>query len=501
MKKTSKIFAGIYSESQSKQTDQLIMNNQQASMDQLLVPFYVWETLAHNYMLVKKNLVPAAAGKKILTALLDMMEKASAGTWKLNPLHGDVHENMELELHSQLGPPAGWFHLARSRNDQITCDQKLMTKNLFFKFGQKLYELGLVLSIKSSSYQATVMPGFTHLRTAMPSSFGFWWQSYLAQVVEMQSQLQHLYDVTDQNPLGAGASYGVNWPIDPHLTSQHLGFGQPVKNALTAINNRGLHELKWVHQLVVLATILSRMAEDLLIWSQPELGLITLSEQSTSGSSIMPQKINPDVVEKMRSKAGMMLGYYVQLATSLKGTPSGYNRDSAESKVIIIQAFTEITELLVAVVPMLERVKPVEEKMLAMTTETLATKLADQLSLKYQLPFRVAHQSVGLALKNAQYQLKKITSHILQQAVQETSGQTVVVTAKWLAKVTDVEQALSLYSYQGSPQVASVAKITKLLTEQNHQFGQWLSVSQAKWQAARTNLITTVQDYVGKKDD
>ena len=226
----------------------------------------------------------------------------------VDPLIGDVHENVECQLIKSLGNDGGWFHIGRSRNDQSVTDQKLFTKKLFLDFFEKLSQLELILLNKSEQNKEVVMPGFTHLRSAMPSTFGFWWQAYLDQILNMHSLLKATYQTVDTSPLGAGASYGVNWKIDPIFTASKLGFSKVFNNALSAINTRGIDDAVIISNSTIFLIILSRMMEDIIIWSMPEINFISIPEEFTTGSSIMPQKINPDIAEKIKSKSSKLVG-------------------------------------------------------------------------------------------------------------------------------------------------------------------------------------------------
>lgn len=493
---TQKIYGGIYNQGSNQVTDLFLGDTQQIQMDSLMVPFYLWETVAHNLMMAKNGLIPLVSAKKILKELLELMVKVEKKGFVINPNKGDLHENIETWLTEEIGAEAGWFHLARSRNDQITCDQKLITKSLFFQLGKQLAGLGEVLGNKSQRYIATIMPGFTHLRSAMPSSFGFWWQAYLVQVIEIEKLFQSIYAIVDTNPLGAGASYGVNWPIETGSTTVNLGFSKPLLNALASINNRGLHELYWLGALVPLVTILSRMMEDVIIWSMPEIDLIRMSEEYTTGSSIMPQKINPDVAEKIRGKTGVLLGDYVQLATTLKGTASGYNRDTAETKIVIIQSLIEVISVVNIATQMLKTIVPNEKNMLIVTKQALATKVADQLAQKYKIPFRSAHQIIGASLKQSDYNLDQITAPLLKELTYKMTGMNIKISASWLANIIEVNQALSLYSYVGTPNPITMKNVNNDLLVNNQIFDNFISSETNEFVMAKQHLLQQVKTYL-----
>jgi argininosuccinate lyase len=496
MKTIKKIYGGIYTSETMKQADEFIVDIQQQKAESELAPFYLWETLAHNYMLAKQKIIPEKESKLILQVLVKYLEKADKEGFVLDPTVGDIHENVETLLTQQLGSIAGWMHIARSRNDQITCDQKLITKKLLFDLFNSLFALSQVLGEKASTYKHVVMPGLTHLRVAMPSSFGFWWQSYLEQIIECQIILQSIYEATDKNPLGAGASYGTNWPIDPQMTTKYLGFNNVFTNALSAINSRGIHELYTIAPLCSLLTILSRMMEDVIIFSMPEINWINMDEGFTSGSSIMPQKMNADVAEKIRGKTAKVLGLFVTTCVAMKGTPSGYNKDSAETKLAILDSLKEVISTVKIATVMLEKITPNSEVMKKSISQSLATKLADTLVKTYKIPFRSAHHIVGKALALAKKDTSKVTPEILGDAIEEILGVKINISAIFIKSVLDKEHALESYLYLGTPSPSLVTKVNKKLLKKAKKINTWVKFQEDISLKAKGNLIKDVKAYI-----
>lgn len=496
MKKINKIYGGIYTNAINKQAEEFIVDPQQQQAESELAPFYLWETLAHNYMLAKQKIVPEKEAKLILQTLVKQLEKADKEGFALDPIVGDIHENIEALLTQELGSIAGWMHIARSRNDQVTTDQKLITKKLLFDVFNSLSDLNQVLGEKANTYKNVVMPGLTHLRVAMPSSFGFWWQSYLEQIIECQTILQAIYEATDKNPLGAGASYGTNWPIDPQMTTKYLGFKDPLTNALSAIDSRGIHELYIIGALCSLLTILSRMMEDVIIFSMPEVNWISIDQVFTSGSSIMPQKMNADVAEKIRSKTAKILGLFVTTCVTIKGTPSGYNKDSAETKVAILDSLKETISTLKIATVMLEKVTPNSEAMEKDIPQSFATKLADVLAGTYKIPFRSAHHIVGKALAAANKDISKITPSILSNAAAEVIGKEIDIPEILLKNVLDKKHALESYLYIGTPNPDLMAKVNKQLSIKAETINAWAKLQESVFLKAKEDLIKDVKVYV-----
>lgn len=490
-----KIYGGIYTKGPAKNTDQFIMDPTMTMLENKIAPYYLWETIAHNLMTAKYGIVPKNIAKKILQILLKLLNQAKNGQL-VDPSIGDVHENVEKLLNESIGEDAGWFHIARSRNDQSVVDQKLFTKKYLLDIFEELNKLEYILLKKANIYNDTVMTGFTHMRSAMPSSFGFWWQSYLDQILDLHKVLKGVFEIYDKCPLGAGASYGVNWKINPKFTAQKLGFSKPINNSLSAINNRGIEDANIISQLAILLTILSRMMEDLIIWSLPELNYVVISEEFTTGSSIMPQKMNPDIAEKIKSKSAKLIANLNHVLISMKGTPSGYNRDSAESKIAIIASLEETLNTVSIANEMLTKVIPNPEAMKKSVISSLPTKLADKLVEEYQIPFRLGHKIVGKIISLVKGDFTKINSEMVEKTIQEITNQNYIVNQKMINDTFNVENALSQYNYQGSPNPYFIYQVNIFLEKEIKQLGQWNKKEKKKFIKAEEDLYLEVKNFI-----
>jgi len=493
--KSSKIYGGIYSKGPSKNTDQFIMDPTMTVLENKLAPYYLMETVAHNLMTAKCGIVPKKIAKKILKELLKLVEKVKTQQL-VDPLIGDVHENIESQLTKTLGDDAGWFHVARSRNDQTVVDQKLFTKKYLIDIFEELNKLENVLLKKAEIYKSTVMPGFTHMRSAMPSSFGFWWQSYLDQILDLNKVLKSIFEIYDKCPLGAGASYGVNWSINPKITAQNLGFSKPLNNGLSAINNRGIEDANIISQLAIFLTILSRMMEDLIIWSLPELNYVEISEEFTTGSSIMPQKMNPDICEKIKSKSAKLIANLNHVLIAMKGTPSGYNRDSAESKIAIMASLDETLSTISITNNMLAKVIANPKAMEKGVISSLPTKLADKLAEEYQIPFRLSHKIVGKIVGLVKGDLVKINSLLMEKVIKEITGKSFPINQKLIHDTLNIENALNQYNYQGSPKPYFVFQVNNLLKKEVIQLSKWAKKTKNKFSQAEENLNLEVKSFI-----
>jgi len=493
--KNSKIYGGIYTKGPSKKTDQFIMDPTMTVLENKLTPYYLLETIAHNLMTVKHGIVPKKSAKKILQNLLKLLDQAKNGQL-VDPLIGDVHENVEKILTESIEEDAGWFHIARSRNDQSVVDQKLFTKKYLLNILEELNKLENILWKKTELYKEVVMPGFTHLRSAMPSSFGFWWQAYLDQILDLHKVLKSIFEIYDKCPLGAGASYGVNWKINPKFTAQKLGFSKPLNNALSAINNRGIEDANIISQLAIFLTILSRMMEDLIIWSLPELNYVVISEEFTTGSSIMPQKMNPDIAEKIKSKSAKLIANLNHVLIAMKGTPSGYNRDSAESKIAIIASLEETLSTILIANEMLAKVAPNPEVMKKGVISSLPTKLADELVKKFKIPFRTTHKIVGKTVSLANGNILKINNKTVEKAIKEITEKEITIDQKLVEDVFNVKNALKQYQYEGSAGPEYVSKVNKKLNKKIESLNIWVKKQKNKFIKAEQDLYEEVTKFI-----
>jgi argininosuccinate lyase len=302
--------------------------------------------------------------------------------------------------------------------------------------------------------------------------------------------------VYDKCPLGAGASYGVNWKIDPSFTAKKLGFSKPLVNALSAINNRGIEDGVIISQLAVFLTVLSRIMEDLIIWSLPEINYIAISEEFTTGSSIMPQKVNPDIAEKIKSKSAKLIANFSHVLIALKGTPSGYNRDSAESKIAIMASLEESLNTISIANDLLAKVTPNVESMKNAVIFSLPTKLTDELVKECNIPFRTAHKIVGKTVGLAKSDVSKISSTVVKLVIKELTGRQLNVTQKLIDDVFNVNNALKQYQYEGSPGPEFVSKVNKKLKIKMQMLSKWSQKNNQVFNQAQNKLFQEVNQFI-----
>jgi len=361
---------------------------------------------------------------------------------------------------------------------------------------EEIDQLENILLKKADVYKNVVMSGFTHMRSAMPSSFGFWWQSYLDQIIDLNKILKIVFETYDKCPLGAGASYGINWKIDPKFTAKALSFSKPLINGLSAINNRGIEDANIIGQLSILLTVLSRMMEDLIIWSLPELNYIAISEEFTTGSSIMPQKMNPDICEKIKSKSAKLIANFNHDLIAIKGTPSGYNRDSAEIKIAIMASLEEALSTISITNGVLSKIIANPVAMKKGVISSLPTKLADELVKKFGIPFRVAHNIVGKTVSLVNGKIEDITVNTVKKAIKEITGKDYHVKVELIQKVFNVDNALDQYQYEGSAGPKFVSIVNDKLNKELKILGSWTKNLKNKSIETEQKLLEEVNKFI-----
>jgi argininosuccinate lyase len=311
--------------------------------------------------------------------------------------------NVEARLRELIGPTAGRLHTARSRNDQVALDFRMWVREACDRTAAQIKQLQKALVAKAEPHAATLMPGFTHLQPAQPVTFGHHLMAYVEMFGRDASRFADARARMNESPLGAAALAGSPFPIDRDQTAKALGFNAPAANSLDAVADRDF-ALEALAAAAICAIHLSRLAEEIVIWMTPQFGFIRLTDAFTTGSSIMPQKKNPDAAELVRAKAGRLLGAFTQLAVVMKGLPLTYSKDMQEDKVPTFEAFDALELSLRAMAGMIADLEPDKDRMAqaAGAGFSTATDLADWLVRELGLPFREAHHITGAAVKRAE---------------------------------------------------------------------------------------------------
>jgi argininosuccinate lyase len=358
---------------------------------------------AHAAMLQKTGVITSEDATAILGGLLTIAGEIEAGTFPFREEFEDIHMNVEARLRELIGPAAGRLHTARSRNDQVALDFRMWVREACDRTSNQLKALQRALIAKAEPHAATLMPGFTHLQPAQPVTFGHHLMAYVEMFGRDASRFADARARMNESPLGAAALAGSPFPIDRHMTAKALGFDAPLANSLDAVADRDF-ALEALAAATICAVHLSRLAEEIVIWMTPQFGFIKLTDAFTTGSSIMPQKKNPDAAELIRAKAGRMLGAFTQLVVVMKGLALTYSKDMQEDKVPAFEAFDALELSLRAMAGMVTDLEPVPDRMAAAAGAAFstATDLADWLVRELGLPFRDAHHITGAAVKRAE---------------------------------------------------------------------------------------------------
>jgi len=314
----------------------------------------------------------------------------------------DIHMNVESRLSELIGPAAGRLHTARSRNDQVATDFRLFVRDVIDETDAALAAFQQALVERALEHAATVMPGFTHLQTAQPVTFGHHLLAYVEMAARDRGRFQDARKRLNESPLGAAALAGTSFPIDRHATAKALLFDRPMANSLDAVSDRDF-VLETLSAAAICAVHMSRFAEEIVIWTSPLVGLIRLSDKFTTGSSIMPQKRNPDAAELVRAKTGRVIGALNGLLIVMKGLPLAYQKDMQEDKQGAMEGFAALSLAIRAMTGMVHDLVPDEAKMKAAAGEgyATATDLADWLVRTLKMPFREAHHVTGRIVAKA----------------------------------------------------------------------------------------------------
>ncbi|MFM1621581.1 argininosuccinate lyase [Streptococcus mutans] len=375
--------------------------------DQKLAEFDLKGSIAHVTMLGEKGIISQEDAATIKAGLEDLLEEYKAGQLKFDVSNEDIHMNMESLLTAKIGPVAGKLHTARSRNDQVATDMHLYLKAKLDEVIEKLANLRTVLVDLADKHVHTIMPGYTHLQHAQPISFGHHLMAYYNMFTRDSERFIFNVKHTDLSPLGAAALAGTTFPIDREMTAQLMGFAEPYSNSLDAVSDRDFI-LEFLSNASILMMHMSRMCEEVISWCSHEYQFVTLSDTFSTGSSIMPQKKNPDMAELIRGKSGRVYANLFGLLTVMKALPLAYNKDLQEDKEGMFDTAETITVALDILAGMLSSMI-VNDKHMAESTQkdfSNATELADYLASK-GMPFRQAHEIVGKLIlecsKNGHY--------------------------------------------------------------------------------------------------
>lgn len=418
-------------------------------------------SIAHSTMLAHVGIISEQDKNLIHQGLQKIRSAIENGQFEFSRQLEDIHMNIEARLAEQIGEAGKRLHTARSRNDQVATDFRLWVRDAIDELSIAIKNLMKILTLRAKEYSATPMPGFTHLQSAQPVTFGH----HLLAYVEMLSRdLGRMIDTRkrlNESPLGAAALAGTSFPIDRKMTASLLGFDKPMANSLDAVSDRDF-ALEYLSALSIMAMHLSRMAEEIVIWCSSPFSFIKLSDAYTTGSSIMPQKRNPDAAELVRAKTGRVNGALIGLLTVMKGLPLAYAKDMQEDKEQVFAATETISLCLAACAGMIDDLQANKENMLRLASSgfSTATDLADWLVRNLKLPFRTAHHVTGKIVGMAE----KKNIALDQLSLEEMQSVEPAIT-KDIFSVLSVEASLASRTSEGGTAPVNVEKAAQLWLE------------------------------------
>ncbi len=397
---TSAMWGGRFSAGPSAVMEAI---NASIGFDQKLYAQDIAGSKAHARMLADQGIITGGDADAIIKGLDDIEAEIEAGRFEFKTALEDIHMNVESRLRELIGDAAGRLHTARSRNDQVATDLKLWVRDALDGMDRDIKALQNALIDQAEKHAASVMPGFTHMQTAQPVTLGHHLLAYVEMLGRDRSRVTDARARMNESPLGAAALAGTSFPIDRDKTAQALGFDRPAANSLDAVSDRDF-AMEYMSVASICAVHLSRLAEEIVLWCSDQFGYVRLSDEFSTGSSIMPQKRNPDAAELVRAKAGRVIGMLNALMIVMKGLPMTYGKDMQDDKEPVFEVADTMALSLAAMTGMIEGAVFNEARMKADAGKgfSTATDLADWLVRTLAMPFRDAHHVTGALVKMAE---------------------------------------------------------------------------------------------------
>jgi argininosuccinate lyase len=396
---SNKMWGGRYTSGPDKVMEDI---NVSIDFDRHLYAQDIAASKAHAEMLAKQGIIAADDAQKIARGLDTILSEIEKGLFDFKRSLEDIHMNVESRLTDLIGAAAGRLHTARSRNDQVVTDFKLWVRDEIDVLDKSFAVLQQALAERALEHADTVMPGFTHLQTAQPVTFGHHLLAYVEMLARDRGRLADARKRLNESPLGSGALAGTSFDLDRDMTAKALGFDRPTANSLDAVSDRDF-AMETLAAASIAAVHLSRFAEEIVIWSSPLSGLVALSDKFTTGSSMMPQKRNPDAAELVRAKSGRIIGALNALLIVMKGLPLAYAKDMQEDKEGVMDALAALALAVAAMTGMVRDMQPDASRMKKMAGEgfATATDLADWIVRELKVPFREAHHTAARIVSKA----------------------------------------------------------------------------------------------------
>jgi argininosuccinate lyase len=432
------------------------------NIDKRLYEQDITASIVHTQMLVKQKIIKSNDGIKIINGLKKIKNLIDKGQFNFQEKFEDIHLNIEKKLFEIIGPAAGFLHTGRSRNDQVVTDFKLWVKK---SSKEILKDISLVMKNlikKAEKNTDTVMPGLTHLKNAQPISFAHYLLSYYEMLKRDQKRFENNIKLIDECPLGSAALSGTSYKIDRSYTAKKLGFKKPTDNSIDSVSDRDF-AIDFLYASAVCAMHLSRLAEDFIIYNSDAFALISFNDNMLTGSSIMPQKKNPDPAELIRGKVGVSYGKLNSLLTIMKGLPMSYFKDLQDDKEIVFDGYDTLKDTLTMSAELINAVKPIKTNMLEMANKgyTTATDFADYLVKEKHLSFRESY-AISAKLVNFAEKNKKKLSELSLEEVKKVYKEL----DKKVLKIFDVKNSMNIKkSYGGTSEINVKSMIKKYKKE------------------------------------
>ncbi len=411
--KNKTVWSGRFKSSTSKSFQRI---GASINIDKRLYEQDIFASKIHTQMLIKKKIIPAKEGKKIIKGLDKIREQIRKGKFVFKEKFEDIHLNIEKKLYEIIGNSAGFMHTARSRNDQVVTDFKLWVKDSSLILIKELISLMKNILNKADKNVSTVMPGFTHLKNAQPISFAHYLLAYYEMFKRDKQRFLNNLELIDESPLGAAALSGTSYNIDRNFTSKKLGFKKPTNNSIDTVSDRDF-AIDFLYACAVCAMHLSRLAEDFIILNSDAYQLISFNDKMLTGSSIMPQKKNPDPAELIRGRTGINYGKLNSILTIMKGLPISYFKDLQDDKALVFDGFDTLKDTLIMSNELIKNVSPNKTRMynMAKTGYTTATDFADYLVKDKKLSFREAYEISSKIVNYAEKNNKNLEELTLKE--------------------------------------------------------------------------------------
>jgi len=431
-------------------------------VDKRLFQEDIFASIVHAQMLAKQKIIDKKKSIKIIKGLKKIENEIKKNKFIFKQKYEDIHLNIEKRLFKIIGKDAGYLHIARSRNDQVVTDFKLWVKKSSKNIIKNLDNLIKTFINKSEKNIETIMPGFTHLKNAQPISFAHYLLAYVEMFKRDKKRFHNNINYINECPLGAGALSGTSYKIDRNFTSKKLGFKQPTSNSIDSVSDRDF-TLDFLSSSAICAMHISRLAEELIIWNSDAFKLIKFSDKMLTGSSMMPQKKNPDPAELVRGRAGRNFGSLISMLTILKGLPLSYYKDMQDDKSLVFSSYDTLLDSIVITNELIKSLKPNKERMLSLASEgyTTATDFADYLVQNNKLSFRESYQISAKLVNYAEKEKKKLNELNFSEIKKIRSDLN-----KSVMKIFDVKNAVNLKSSYGGTSEKNVKKIISKLKKE-----------------------------------